>query len=76
MALAALGLRQLILPQHWGAAARLAVLVPFGAAIYLVATWSVAPAPLRLLGAFFAGIAHPAAAAGAAADAHPAAEAE
>jgi O-antigen/teichoic acid export membrane protein len=58
MGLALFGMRRL-LPMPWGAAARLAILAPFGAAVYLVTTWSIAPAPLRRLLEFLTSVARP-----------------
>jgi len=76
MALALLGLRQL-LPADWGAAARLAVLAPAGALVYLAAAWSVDSAPLRRLAAFLASVAPvPPPVVGPPVDARPATEAE
>ena len=76
MALAVLGLRRVLLPLEWGVAARLALLAPFGAAVYLAAIWSVAPAPLRRLGGFFAAATQPRVRAGGATDPRAAAEVE
>jgi O-antigen/teichoic acid export membrane protein len=56
MGLALVGLRR-VLPDGWGALARLALLAPAGAAVFLVTGWSIDPAPLRRLLAFVASVA-------------------
>jgi O-antigen/teichoic acid export membrane protein len=56
MGLSLLGMRHL-LPLGWGAVARFAVLVPVGAAVFLVSAWSLDPAPLRRLLGFAASVA-------------------